>query len=126
MLTVMATDTDVTLLTARRLSVDEQGRAAEWFRPLGMVGIGAQTKLGNVRPSEVRSMMARRADGMFLGCNNQAWTITDDERAALVALEADHAARAAAFAAAHANDAEEYEAHADKIESAMTLGGRSY
>jgi hypothetical protein len=86
--TLIITDTTAEIVSARRLTIDEQAKYAEWFRPLGIVTVGERISLDHIRRTDAPK---RQADAMALGCDNDAWTITADEESELLATNASRA-----------------------------------
>lgn len=85
-LTIEAADAwGISMQEARRFTDAEKSRFAEWYREIGMVGIGDCIGLDHLKWSD---MPKRPADGEFCGCSNRAWIITRAEWDAYIALNA--------------------------------------
>lgn len=85
------------LCWARRPTDEESAGYADWYRPLALLGCGDERI--EVPESAIRQVIAgRKRDGIFPGCSNVAWTITEKEEQQILALAreiaADEAARA--------------------------------
>lgn len=86
--------TSASIVDSRRLTEEERAQYEDWFQAIGLVAIGESIALPELHMAD---MPQRNSDGAFLGTNNRAWTITDAEAAALIALNAERAeAKAAA------------------------------
>ena len=79
----------VSICTARRFTEDEKQHYADWYTEIGFVGMGDHIMLKTLKWSD---MPKRHYDGSFLGCDNQAWIITEDEKAYFIQLDADRKA----------------------------------
>jgi hypothetical protein len=65
------------ICTARRLTATEGRQYQAWFRKIGMVSVDDAV---DVNERIARKMVdGRKSDGQFMGCDNLAWTITEDE-----------------------------------------------
>lgn len=76
----------ITICHARRFTEDEAAGFSDWFKAIGFVGLGDKIKLEMLKWSD---MPKRSRDGEFLGCNNQAWIITDEEMNDYIRLNED-------------------------------------
>ena len=78
-----------TIKEARRFTEEEKLRYVEYYREFGLVGVGESIALDEVSWEDelVSAIQSRPADGSFLSCSNLAWIITEDEKAALIALD---------------------------------------
>lgn len=79
----------VSICIARRFTDEEKSHYAEWYQDYGFVGVQDHIMLRTLRSAD---MPKRRPDGAFLGCTNNAWIITDDEKAAFIELDAERIA----------------------------------
>lgn len=70
---------DAELSWARRFTAEEKLNYAEWYRDRGLGGFSASPRR-KVAKSAVEAVVGNRAsDGSFLGCENQAWIISEAE-----------------------------------------------
>lgn len=74
----------ISICTARRFTEEEKQHYADWYKETGFVGLGDEVKLSTLGWSD---MPKRSSDGSFDGCNNQAWIITEDEKAHFIQLD---------------------------------------
>lgn len=81
----------ISICTARRFTDDEKHHYADWYKDIGFVGMGGHIMLPALKWSD---MPSRKADGAFNGCDNQAWIITEDEKAHYIQINADRCAEA--------------------------------
>lgn len=81
----------ISICTARRFTEEEKQHYADWYKEIGFVGMGDHIMLRTLKWSD---MPKRHSDGSFLGCDNQAWIITEDEKAYFIQLDADRHAEA--------------------------------
>ena len=81
----------VSICTARRFTDEEKQHYSDWCQEYGFVGMGDHIMLRTLKWSD---MPKRKSDGSFLGCDNQAWIITEDEKACFIQLDADRQAEA--------------------------------
>ncbi len=80
------------LIWARRLSADEKKEYAEWYREIGLVSYVASKRI-KVPAAVVRQVInGRKSSGSFMGCENQAWIITEAEWEQIVILSSKAAA----------------------------------
>lgn len=94
----------ISLVQARRLREEEKAGLADWYRELGMVGLGDQVALPYIT---WRDNPQRQSDGCFSGSENHAWTLSADEVRHYMDLDAQRkqaaeAKQAAGLAAASA------------------------
>jgi hypothetical protein len=86
----------VSIQQATREGID-LSKLAEWARPLMMRMIGETKTLTELRLGD---MPMREPDGIFAGCNNRVWIISQDEADTLTTINTkratNHAAREAA------------------------------
>lgn len=112
-----ATAYGTSIVEARRPTEAEAAKVAEWYRPRYLVSTGRVNEpLLSLRLEDIATRIERRADGEFMGCNNSAWILTEEdaayfrslnqerlaakEREATAERNAEQAARDAAFAEA--------------------------
>ena len=81
----------VSICTARRFTDEEKQHFADWYKDIGFVGMGDHIMLRTLKWSD---MPKRNSDGSFLGCDNQAWIITGDEKSYFIQLDAERQAEA--------------------------------
>lgn len=87
----------IQIVPARRFTDAEKARYAEWYRDYGFARSGDVIYLDNVIWRDLYEVIDdRKADGAFPGTDNHAWIITEDEKAALIALNQQRAAEKAA------------------------------
>lgn len=66
----------VSLCEARRFTEEEKARYSEWYRDYGLVRISDGVKLGKIG---LEDRPKREPDGAFIGCENWAWILTEEE-----------------------------------------------
>lgn len=74
----------VSISKARYMTDEEKVGYSEWFQKYGLFSVGESTQLSNLRWGD---MPQREQDGQFLGCDNQAWIISEEDKAAYLELE---------------------------------------
>lgn len=74
---------------ARRLNDQEKIGVSDWFKTLGMIGIGEQIKLPYLSWNDplVSDLLKRPEDGQFFGCSNTVRIITPEEKEQLIVLD---------------------------------------
>ena len=73
---------------ARRLIEREKNLYPKRYQTKGMIAKGEWLNLPNILESDRNAILGgRRSDGLFRGCANMAWAISDKEQQALLALE---------------------------------------
>lgn len=71
---------------ARRFREEEKGEYAEWFKDFGLLAISGDATVEIDRSIATEYVEGRKADGEFLGYDNNAWIITAEEMAELISL----------------------------------------
>lgn len=78
------------ICTARWLTAEEKMRYAEWYRDIGMIGLGSHTELPGLT---IFDMPDRQSDGSFRS-GSSGWIITDEEAQQYIALSAERVRQA--------------------------------
>ena len=81
----------ISICNARRFTDEEKQHYADWYKEIGFVGVGDHIKLSMLKWSD---MPNRKSDGSFVGCDNQAWIITEEEKTWFIRLDAERKAEA--------------------------------
>ena len=68
---------DASIQYARRFTEEEKKDYSEWFADCGFISLGDHIQLENITFSDAPD---RKSDGQFLGTNNYAYIITEEER----------------------------------------------
>lgn len=78
----------ISICEARRFTEAEKVHYADWYRDYGFVSVSDSVELDALRWDDdlIKEIRSRAPDGEFCGCSNSAWIISEDERAALIAL----------------------------------------
>lgn len=85
------------------------------------IGSGDSQKLAHIDWDDLAKMgiWTRGSDGIFRGCGNRAWYITEDEAAALIALDNERTAQIEANRPAREAAEAEYERHYQAVVKMM-------
>ena len=76
---------DTSICDARRLTDEEKKHYRPEFAEKGFIGLGDDITVKHI---ELSDLPKRKADGCFLGCNNIAFIISNEEKEAFIALNA--------------------------------------
>ena len=95
----------VHIVNARRFFEDEKSQYATWFAALGFVAMGDVVEY-DLSLGDLWDILNRQSDGMFLGCDNQAWIITEEDESMIITLAAKRAAEKTAKIAKNITDEE--------------------
>ena len=82
----------IEICDCRRLTDEEKLNYTEWCREIILICTGNNSNLEHLTHKDVFDIIGhRKADGSFLGCSNNSWSISDAEADALIKLNTEKA-----------------------------------